>query len=157
MLRADVLGPNGNLVESSAFSAIDLDVKAQPDPVLQAMRQESGLRIVRPQQRRTTLEEQDWTLARAVPGFALAGCMQRGAEAGGGDPPMLQVVFTDGLTHVSLFIERYSAERHRSEMQAQLGATHTLMRRFGEHWLTVVGDVPPAALKMFAEALERRR
>jgi sigma-E factor negative regulatory protein RseB len=41
-------------------------------------------------------------------------------------------------------------------MQAQQGATATLMQRRGEYWVTVVGDVPPATLKLFADALERR-
>lgn len=157
MLRADVIGPDEALLERSAFSAIDLGVKAQPETVLQPMRQDDGLRIVRPWQRRTTLEDEGWVLARPVPGFALAGCVQRGPEGGAGEPAMVQVVFTDGLTHVSLFLERYRAQQHRAEKQAQLGATSTAMRRFGDYWLTAVGDVPPGALKQFVEALERRR
>ncbi|MBI5721893.1 MAG: MucB/RseB C-terminal domain-containing protein [Burkholderiales bacterium] len=157
MLRADVIAADGSLVESSAFSAVELGVKPQPESVLQAMRQDAGLRIVRPQQRRTTLASEGWVLARPVPGFALAGCVMLGLDAGAAEPSMLQVVFSDGLTHVSVFLEPFNAERHRSEMQAKLGATNTAMRRVGEHWLTMVGDVPPAALKQFAEALERRR
>lgn len=158
MLRADVLAANGQLLESSAFSAIDLGVKAQPESVLQPMRQEAGLKLVRPSQRRTTLEEAGWQLARPVPGFVLAGCMERGLDAASGSSAsLLQVVFTDGLTHVSLFAEPFNAARHRAEKRAQLGATHTLMRRFGDYWLTVVGDVPAEALSEFAAALDRRR
>lgn len=157
MLRADVITPTGELVESSAFSTIELGIKAQPESVLQAMRQDAGLRIVRPQQRRTTLEAEGWVLARPVPGFALAGCVLRGLEAGHDGPPMLQAVFSDGLTHVSVFAEVFNAARHGAERQARLGATNATMRRLGDHWLTVVGDVPVAALNQFAAALERRR
>lgn len=159
LLRADVIGPDGNLVESSAFSSIDLGVKAQPSSVLQAMRKDDGLRVLRPQQQRTSLDAQGWMLKNPVDGFGLAGCVLRGLEAGGSDPPMLQAVFSDGLTHVSVFVERFNAQRHRKEMQAALGATHTTMSRSrdGAYWLTVVGDVPAATLKRFAEALERRQ
>jgi sigma-E factor negative regulatory protein RseB len=31
------------------------------------------------------------------------------------------------------------------------------MQRRGDHWFTVVGDVPLATLRLFADALERRR
>jgi sigma-E factor negative regulatory protein RseB len=31
------------------------------------------------------------------------------------------------------------------------------MLRRGEHWITVVGDVPAATLKLFAAAVERRK
>jgi sigma-E factor negative regulatory protein RseB len=157
MLRADVLAADGSLVESSAFSVVEVGVKAQPEQVLQALRQDEGLRIVRPAQRRTTLEAEGWQLARPVPGFALAGCVLRGIDPGSAEPSMLQAVFSDGLTHVSVFVERFDAERHRSEMQAKLGATHTAMRRQGEHWVTVVGDVPPTVIRQFSEALDRRR
>jgi sigma-E factor negative regulatory protein RseB len=160
MLRADVVAPDGSMVESSAFSVVEQGVKAQPELVLQAMRQDQGLRILRPQQRRTTLDAEGWQLARPVSGFALAGCVLRGAEGEDGqaaEPPMLQAVFSDGLTHVSVFVERFKPERHRKESQARFGATSTATRRSGEHWLTVVGDVPPAALRQFADVLERKR
>jgi sigma-E factor negative regulatory protein RseB len=157
MLRADVLAADGSLLESSAFSHVELDVKPQPESVLQALRQDDGLRVVRPPQRRTTLEAEGWHLARPVPGFALGGCVVKGLEAGGNGPPMLQAVFSDGLTHVSVFVERFSPARHRAEVQARRGATNTSTRRIGDDWFTVVGDVPAAALKRFADALERRR
>ncbi|MBL8326467.1 MAG: MucB/RseB C-terminal domain-containing protein [Rubrivivax sp.] len=157
MLRADVLAADGSMVESSAFSSIELGVKPQPELVLQAMRDDDGYRVLRPQVRRTTLEAEGWQLARPVRGFALAGCVLRGVEPGAAEPPMLQAVFSDGLTHVSVFVERFNAERHRSKAQARMGATSTLARHDGEHWFTVVGDVPLVALEQFAQALDRRR
>ena len=157
MLRADVLSAEGGLLESSAFSVVELDVKPQPNSVLQALRQDDGLRVVRPPQRRTTLEAEGWRLARPVPGFTLGGCVIKGLEVGGKDPPMLQAVFSDGLTHVSVFVEHFDAARHRAEVQARRGATHTAMRRIGDDWFTVVGDVPSTSLRHFAEALERTR
>jgi sigma-E factor negative regulatory protein RseB len=78
-------------------------------------------------------------------------------ETAGDEAPVLQAVFTDGLTHVSLFVEPFKPQRHRNEMQAQQGATSTLMLRRGDYWVTVVGDVPPATLKLFSDAVERRQ
>ena len=161
MLRADVLGPvNGTVrgvLESTAFSEVEIGVRPQPDLVLQVMRRLEGYRVLRPQQQRTTLEAEGWTLARPVAGFRHAGCVRRPMETAGGEAPVLQSVFSDGLTHVSLFVEPYKPEHHRSEMQAQQGATASLMQRRGDHWFTVVGDVPLATLRLFADALERRR
>jgi sigma-E factor negative regulatory protein RseB len=42
-------------------------------------------------------------------------------------------------------------------MRTAVGATQTLMRRHGDWWVTVVGDVPPATLLMFANGLERKK
>jgi sigma-E factor negative regulatory protein RseB len=69
---------------------------------------------------------------------------------------VLQAVFSDGLTHVSLFIEPFDAARHQHDLQAQFGATHSIAGRRGDHWVTAMGDVPPATLKLFFDALERR-
>ncbi|KPF48681.1 transcriptional regulator [beta proteobacterium AAP121] len=165
MLRADVVaqgapGQERGVLESTAFSEINIGVRPQPDIVMQVLRNPRGLegyRVVRPQQQRTELEAEGWALARPVAGFRLVGSVRRGMEAGGGgSAQVLQAVFSDGLTHVSLFAEPFQADRHRSELQAQQGATATVMLRRGEHWITVVGDVPLATLKLFANALERR-
>jgi sigma-E factor negative regulatory protein RseB len=164
MLRADVMslaapGQERGILESTAFSEINIGVRPQPDAVLQVLRNPRGLdgyRVVRPQQQRTELEAEGWALARPVVGFRLVGCVRRGMEVGGSSAQVLQAVFSDGLTHVSLFAEPFQPERHRSELQALQGATGTVMLRRGEHWITVVGDVPPATLKLFANALERR-
>ncbi len=166
VLRADVIGlPEGTaatpaVLESTQFSEVAIGIKPRPEAVLQELRNPrslEGWRVVRPQQQPTDLTAEGWVLQRPVAGFQLAGCVRRGMETAGDQAPVLQAVFTDGLTHVSLFIEPYQPQRHRGELRARQGATATLMQRRGEHWLTVVGDVPAPTLKLFAEALERRR
>jgi sigma-E factor negative regulatory protein RseB len=171
MLRADVMAPaagagtgavsTGRMVlESTAFSEIAIGIKPQPDIVTQAMldeRKKSDYRVVRPQQQRTTLDAEGWALANPVAGFKLAGCVRRGMDTAGDASPVLQVVFTDGLTHVSLFVEQFMPQRHRADTHSQQGASATLTLRRGEHWVTAVGDVPPATLRLFAAALERKR
>lgn len=173
MLRADLLGPPltgavGNaataraVLESTGFSEVAIGIKPQPELVTQAMQNLGKLgswRVIRPQQQRSSLDSEGWALAHPVAGFKLAGSVRRGMEATGDGEPVLQAVFSDGLTHVSIFVESYQPQRHRSEMQmqAQSGATAMLTQRRGADWLTAVGDVPLATLKLFAVALERRR
>jgi sigma-E factor negative regulatory protein RseB len=165
MLRADVMGLPGAVgttravLESTAFSEIAIGVKPQPEIVTQAMLDEkrTDYRVVRPHQQRSSLETEGWVLANPVPGFKLAGCVRRGMDTAGDDAPVLQAVFSDGLTHVSVFVEQYKPQRHRADSQTQQGANATLMQRRGEHWVTAVGDVPAATLRLFASALERKR
>jgi sigma-E factor negative regulatory protein RseB len=166
ILRADVLGlspsPGGArpVIESTAFSEVAIGIRPQPESVQQTLRnlgRLDGYRVVRPLQQRTSLESEGWVLARPVPGFRLAGCVRRGMETAGEGEPVLQAVFADGLTHVSLFIERYQPQRHVQEVQARQGATATRMTRRGDWWITTVGDVPLDTLKLFAEAVDRRR
>jgi sigma-E factor negative regulatory protein RseB len=157
MLRADVIGANRAVLESAEFSEVEIGVKPQMETLNQVARRLDGYRIVRPQQHPTQLAANGWDIERGVPGFRLVGCVNRVLESAGGDAQVLQAVFSDGLTHVSLFIEGYGSRPQFVDLSGQIGATGTLRQRRGEHWITVMGDVPAATLKAFADALVRRR
>jgi sigma-E factor negative regulatory protein RseB len=161
LLRADVLGERSEVLETSAFSDVAINVKPQPESVLQPMKRLDGYRVVRPVLTPTRLEAEGWTLRDVAPGFRQVSCVRRPIEGPAVDreaaEPLLQAIYSDGLTYVSIFIEPFNAQRHTRPMLAAVGATQTLMRRQGDWWITVVGDVPAATLKMFAKGLERKR
>jgi sigma-E factor negative regulatory protein RseB len=154
LLRNDVLDERGQVLESTAFTNVAIDVPSQAAAVRKAMRPAEGWRVQRPTVVRTRLEAEGWSLVVPVAGFRELSCVRREAE--GIDGGLLQTIYADGLTHVSVFVEPYRAERHKP-VQAAIGATQTLMRQHGDWWVTVVGDVPLATLQKFAAALERRR
>ena len=161
LLRADVLGERGDVLESSAFSEVTIGVKPQPETVLLPMKRLDGYRVLRPVLTVTRLEAEGWALRQPAPGFRQVSSVKRPLDwpglidTDGAEPQVLQTIFSDGLTHVSVFIEPFNLRRHPRQMQASVGATQTLMLQQGEWWVTVVGDVPPATLGGFARGLER--
>ena len=86
-------------------------------------------------------------IASPVPGFKQLREIRR-TMAGHAD--VRQVVFSDGLASVSVFIEPWQDGRPRAEAVSAQGAISMVTRRVGDHWLTVVGEVPPATLKQFS-------
>lgn len=164
LLRADVLNDRNERLESSAFSDVKIGVRSQADRLVQEMNSLSGYKVLRPRLVTAQLEQEGWVDRQPVPGFKRVHCVKRPlAAAGELDPPdappqqVLQAIYSDGLTYVSVFIEAYSPERHPRQMLTNIGATHTLMKRRGEWWFTVVGDLPPDGLRAFANAIERSR
>lgn len=159
LLRADVLGRGDEVLESAAFSDLSINIKPQADALLLPLRKLDGWRVLRPAVSRTQLDAEGWALRVPLPGFREIGCMKRPIEPAGeaAAAQVLQSVWSDGLTYVSVFIEPYQAERHPRPMQTAIGATHTLMHRQGDWWVTVMGEVPAATLRRFAAALERQR
>jgi sigma-E factor negative regulatory protein RseB len=163
LLRADVVAPDGRVLESSAFTDLSIGGKTKPvvsNTVKGALKQLDGWRVLKPASQRTSLESEGWQLKAPVAGFRQSSCVKRQLEPAADDnrqtpAEVLHAIFSDGLTHVSLFIEPLRADRHRSG-GASNGATHTWMQAHGAHWITVVGDVPAATLKQFAAALERK-
>jgi sigma-E factor negative regulatory protein RseB len=162
LLRADVIEADGTLLERVGFSDVVIDGRARPEAIKRQMNELKGWRVVRPQMHRVTLEAEGWALDAPAAGFRLVSTVKRqieGVEARDGDPVMLvlQAIYSDGLTHVSLFIEPYDLQRHPRVMSTRIGATYTTMRRFNDFWVTLVGDVPLATLQKFADALKRSR
>ncbi|MEO8057333.1 MAG: MucB/RseB C-terminal domain-containing protein [Burkholderiales bacterium] len=163
LLRADVLGERGDVLETSAFSDVAIGVKPQPDSVLQPMKKLEGYRVLRPVLTPTRLEAEGWSVRQPAPGFRQVSCLKRPMQGTGvvakdsAEPQVLQTIYSDGLTYVSLFIEPFNPQRHTRPMVASVGATQTLMQQQGDWWITVVGDVPPATLRTFARELERRK
>ncbi len=163
LLRSDVLGERGEVIETSAFSEVTIGVKPQFDSVTGPMRKLEGYRVIRPAMSSTSLEAEGWGMRQGVAGFREVNCVKRPMESPTSNAqeasadPVLQTIFSDGLTYVSVFIEPFNPQRHQRSMRTAVGATQTLMRRQGDWWITVVGDVPPATLLAFANGLERRR
>ncbi len=157
LLRTDVLSADGRVLESAAFSDVTIGIKPQPDVVLRSMKKLDGYRVLRPTLVPTELVAEGWQIA-PVPGFVQVRGMRRSVAPGEAESAdtVLQAVFSDGLTHVSVFIEPYREGRHRAG-QTAIGATHTLMKRHDQWWVTVMGDVPMATVARFADALSRRR
>jgi sigma-E factor negative regulatory protein RseB len=161
LLRADVLAPDGRVLETSAFSDLAIGGKTRPESVQSALKQLDGWRVHKSVPQRTALEAEGWQLKAPVSGFRKTSCIKRQLAPSADEPShpaadVVQAVFTDGLTHVSIFIEPLRPERHQPGAAAR-GATHSWMQAHGSHWVTVVGDVPMSTLKQFAASLERTR
>ena len=169
LLRADTMGERNEVLESSAFSEVAIDVKAQPDSVIGPMKKLDGYRVSRPAMVTTRLGAEGWLLRQPPPGFKEVSCVKRPMDAAltptpapattpaavGNDPQVLQAIYSDGLTYVSVFIEPFNAQRHTRPLLAAVGPMQTLMQQQGDWWVTVVGEVPAATLRVFAKALER--
>lgn len=63
-----------------------------------------------------------------------------------------QMVFSDGLAAISVFIEPGSQSRTEGSMQQ--GAMNIVGKRYGDFWLTIVGEVPSAAIRQVANSIE---
>lgn len=157
VVKMQTLGEQGAVLEQLAFTELQLDAPVRMDKLKRLMNDTKGYELHRPVLRKTTPEAEGWRLKESVPGFLPMSCHTRETEdvTLGGAP--MQWVFSDGLASVSLFVEPYDAARHLQEKAAVMGATHSVTRRLGAHWLTAMGEVPLATLRRFALALERTR
>lgn len=157
VVKMQTLGDQGAVLEQMAFSELQMDAPVRMDKLQQLMRDTKGYELYKPVLKKTTAEAEGWRLKESVPGFLPMSCHTRKNESPGAGAAPMQWVFSDGLASVSLFVEPFDTARHAQEKAAVMGATHSLTRRIGDHWLTAMGEVPHATLRRFTGALERTR
>jgi sigma-E factor negative regulatory protein RseB len=96
-----------------------------------------------------------WGLAAELPGFHKIIELKRRL---GESRPAGQMVFSDGLAAVSVFIEPLESRRERSATGlASMGAIHIYTREVANHMITVVGEAPAESVQRIADAVEFRR
>lgn len=72
----------------------------------------------------------------------------------GRSAPVSHIVFSDGLTAVSVFIE--PATRPGAQSLSHQGAVNIYTRPYGSHLVTVLGEAPAATVMQIANSLELR-
>ena len=96
-----------------------------------------------------------WSLSSELPGFHKIVELKRRL---GESRPVGQVVYSDGLAAVSVFIEPLDAARREPVRTglASVGAIHIYTREVAHHMVTVVGEAPAASVQRIANAVEYR-
>lgn len=93
-------------------------------------------------------------MAALPPGYARIAAMRRQLPNRPGE--VEHWVFSDGLTHVSLFLEQASRPVEPLRGESKQGMTHMIKRQVGAWQATVLGDAPWPAVEAISTALEAR-
>lgn len=160
VLKLQTLGPQGQVLEQTAFSHVEWAPSLDPQDLLRAMEPASGDQVRAASVQPTSLDAEGWALRQVPPGFDLQGCALRRAQPLAPEGrTTLHCVFSDGLASVSLFLEPRPATAQGDPVQSlAAGATQVWAQRLDpQTWLTAVGEVPPVTLRAFAQHLERIR
>lgn len=156
LLRAQTLDPSGQVLEQMSFSQIRIGVPVDKAPIAAGIKNTSGWTVVRPPVEPVDMEAQGWQVTSPVAGFRKIRELRRPMAAH--DPanppiPVDQMVFSDGLAAISIFVEPVEKST-RKEGAGSSGATHVLVKRRGDFWITLLGEVPQTTLQQFAAAIE---
>ncbi|MDW3681183.1 MucB/RseB C-terminal domain-containing protein [Cupriavidus sp. CV2] len=162
LMRAQTLGEGGKVLEQVAFSQVDIGVPSEKQRILTAIKNSGSWAHYEVTNHPANIADEGWSIAVPVKGFLKIREVRRPlgelrapqANPRGNVFEVLQIVYSDGLTGLSVFIEPVSEQRVRREGVASLGATQVVVRRVADFWITVVGEVPPATVRQFASAVE---
>jgi len=152
LLRARTVNDKGETVEQYTFTQIQIGkvprAAVRPRPV------GAGWRVEEANATPASLAEVGWSVAPELPGFRKVAELRR---ALGEAHSVGQVVYTDGLASLSVFIEPLSARPATPHGLSRVGAIHIVTREVADHLITVVGETPAASVQRLAESVRYRR
>lgn len=148
-LKLQTMDNNGARVAMFVFS--EVEIGKRPDKALFEVRTD-GKRM---QPASLTRGGQDivWSVS-PPPGYARI--LESMRPLPGVKSPVLQSVYSDGMSNLSVFIEPVLSGGAGLEGLSTEGATNIYARRIGDHKVTAVGDVPPSALLQVVNSVRRK-
>lgn len=143
LLKAAVLGDKDQVVEQYSFTQLQIGGKIDRSWVNQtksgatsADTRKQSASIKAP-----TLINSGWVVDALPVGFKKSTEILRPMR--GKHKPVTQIVYSDGLTAISLFIEPNDGDEDDVEGLSSRGAVNMYHKVVDKHLITVVGEVPP--------------
>ncbi|MGH6624256.1 MAG: MucB/RseB C-terminal domain-containing protein [Burkholderiaceae bacterium] len=150
LLRAQTVGDGREVLEQIAFAEIRIGERIERSRLKPAWSTE-GWTVERSEYRRADLAQQGWVVP--VPsGFIKTKEVIRRM----GSAEAMQVVFSDGLATVSVFIEPAADSKALLDQVQTMGPTSAVARRVGNSLVTVIGEMPPTAVRSVVASVEYR-
>ena len=152
LLKASVLGEKNQVVEQYAFTHLQLGGGVDRSWIMREKAAgDQGTAPAMPPEKNAaekikaeTPKNSDWIVDALPPGFKKIKEIQRPMH--GKHAPVTQIVFSDGLSAISIFIEADDKDKDDVEGLYSRGAVSMYHKVVDKRLVTVVGEVPPRTL-----------
>ncbi|MGH8397065.1 MAG: MucB/RseB C-terminal domain-containing protein [Gammaproteobacteria bacterium] len=154
LLRSDLLTNDGHTVERVMFTSLSYP-KNIPDAAFKATEIEPGyVWNIQGESEKLAPDEAhvNWKAGQLPAGFALS--LRDVQRVAGAPQPVRHLVFSDGLSSVSVFAEAADPGRKNLIGLSQMGSVNAFGRQIGAHHVTVVGEVPAITVEMIAQSMQ---
>lgn len=158
LLKADIFDERGESLESMAFTELAIGEPIRPEAVRPTYAAQARDHWKIRQARLSELKDDGpWQFRYELPGFRKQIALRRSFTKEGSEQGMLHWVFSDGLVAFSIFISPLTAAAEAGSDSLRTSGALSVVRRVVEgHQVVVMGDLPPAALKRFADGIAWR-
>jgi sigma-E factor negative regulatory protein RseB len=155
LLKARVSNERGEVVEQISFTDLTIDAKISQQMVRPSWTGTSAdWRMLKSPL--ATIDRQDtgWVVGRLPPGFSkvIEGYRPLNERR----DRVVNLVYSDGLVAVSVFIERIGPAPRRLLGPSQQGGISVFVRPFEDRIVTVLGEVPATTVRQMAMSIARR-
>lgn len=153
LLKARTFDRRGRTVEQ--FTFVQLSIGSVPRDRVRPRHAVKTWRIEDAAVAPANLAVAGWSMPDELPGFHKVAEVTRQLGAA---RPVGQMVFSDGMAAVSVFIESITGRNEAVRPgPSSVGAFHIYTRKVADHVVTVVGEAPAASVQRIASRIEYRR
>jgi len=152
MMKSSLINEDGKVVEEVMFTSLkvfDGDEKLVIDTMPSIDENFTMVRFHSGDSSKSFAADNSWQLGRTPGGFWRESVMRH--KIPGSDHFVHQMVYTDGLASLSVFIERQTGVTSQGE--SSMGAVNAFIRILNNHLVTAIGEVPAATVKEVAESV----
>lgn len=151
LLKAQTISPTQGLIDQLSFNSLQIGEKVAPEQLVSSWNTK-GWQVLEVSMTPVDLVKSGWRIP-FPDGFEAITQVNRPMKQG---RQVSQLVLTDGLAAISVFIEPYDPDRKEppASGMARAGAMNIFQARIGDHWLTALGEVPAETLRAIAEHTE---
>lgn len=156
LLKARIVNEKGEAVEEFTFTQLIIGGNIEKDLVKSSFAGESRQwRVENAGVVRADLAKSGWTVNAAIPGFHKVVEIRRQLRP---SQPVSQVVYSDGLAAVSVFIEPVELRQDAVRQGlSTMGAVNIYTRELANHVVTVVGEAPAKTVRQIGDNVEFHR
>jgi len=153
LLKAQLRQADGRVLEQIAFNQVRIG-QSIADVELAPSWTTDGWQQINRKQETIDFRALGWDYQQP-PGFDPVMELQRTFRDG---RTVHQMILTDGLASVSVFIEPYqqSLSQHQWQGASRSGSINLYGKKVGDYWVVVVGEVPAESIHGLAQSISRR-
>ncbi|MFA7270256.1 MAG: MucB/RseB C-terminal domain-containing protein [Sterolibacterium sp.] len=154
LLKISLMNERNQAIETFAFTQLQIGGNIERGALKSKyVTQSAKWRVQRVHSNESRAEDGVWQFNVELPGFRKLTSLKRQTHADGTEGQ--QVVFSDGLAAISVFIEALPEKPELGMLS--MGAINFYRRSVSEYLLVVMGEVPPATLKKLGDGIELKR
>ncbi|HZV53813.1 MAG TPA: MucB/RseB C-terminal domain-containing protein [Rhodocyclaceae bacterium] len=156
LLKASLINELGQPLETFAFTELKIGGPMDKEMLKsQFEAKEGNWQIQQVHSSEVKGDDGQWIFRITLPGFRRISSTKRQLRPDA--PESMQLIFSDGLAAMSVFLEPMAGRRKEEPEVFAMGAVNGYRRQVADYQVIVMGDVPPAALRRFADSLESKR
>lgn len=148
LMRSEVYSSKGEVLENVGFKEISFEPALLENPALQ--KAGPGWISSSTEVRVLGQDELSYDLPDLAFGFKKADTVCR---IKGKDEQIHQTVYSDGLSTLSVFIQKHQAGQSMPQVPMSHGAVMSMSATQGKHMVTVLGEVPEKTLELFLKSV----